>query len=387
VRDYTALAGPAYFLLIGLEIWFANRRGRSYYRLNDAINDVSTGLLMQLTMLLSKAFIVAGYFAIHANLAVFELPPDRAWTWIACFLGVDFGYYWFHRLSHEINFLWAAHVVHHQSEDYNLAVALRQSTLQPFFGSVFYWPLALLGFPPLVFLACSSFNTIYQFWLHTQAIGKLGPLEALLVTPSHHRVHHGRNPIYIDRNHGGTFIVWDRLFGTFEREGEKVVYGITKPLASWNPIWANFHYWLELFHTARSTRKPIDKLRTFLKPPGWFPADQGGFQPPPTVAEQPVTFDRPYPRALGGLRPRDQAGRDLPGGVGARESRGSVRGTAMVVPLRGRSRARRSRAVAGRALRGARLGGQRRSRPRGSSLRVPAHGSAPLLSRERRSCR
>jgi sterol desaturase/sphingolipid hydroxylase (fatty acid hydroxylase superfamily) len=300
VRDYTALAGPAYFLLIGLEIWFANRRGRSYYRLNDAINDVSTGLLMQLTMLLSKAFIVAGYFAIHANFAVFELPPDRAWTWIACFLGVDFGYYWFHRLSHEINFLWAAHVVHHQSEDYNLAVALRQSTLQPFFGSVFYWPLALLGFPPLVFLACSSFNTIYQFWLHTQAIGKLGPLEALLVTPSHHRVHHGRNPIYIDRNHGGTFIVWDRLFGTFEREGEKVVYGITKPLASWNPIWANFHYWLELFHTARSTRKPIDKLRTFLKPPGWFPADQGGFQPPPPIAEQPVKFDRPYPRALGG---------------------------------------------------------------------------------------
>jgi hypothetical protein len=188
--------------------------------------------------------------------------------------------------------------VHHQSEDYNLAVALRQSSLQPFFSSVFYWPLALLGFPPLVFLACSSFNTLYQFWLHTRAIGSLGPLEAVLVTPSHHRVHHGRNPLYIDRNHGGTFIVWDRLFGTFQREEEEVVYGITKPLASWNPVWANIHYWVELFQTARRSQGPRDKLLTFLKPPGWFPVDQGGFQPAPPICPHPVQFDRPYPPAL-----------------------------------------------------------------------------------------
>jgi alkylglycerol monooxygenase len=289
-----------YFVLIGIELWVAQRRGQHYYRLNDAINDISTGILMQLTMLLSRSFIVAGYFAIHANLRVADLSADNAWAWVMCFLGVDFAYYWFHRLSHEINFLWAAHVVHHQSEDYNLAVALRQSTLQPFFSAAFYWPLALIGFPPLVFLTCASFNTIYQFWLHTQAIGTLGPLEALFVTPSHHRVHHGRNPIYIDRNHGGTFIVWDRLFGTFEGEREKVVYGITKPLSSWNPVWANLHYWVELFHTARSTQKPIDKIRTFLKPPGWFPTDQGGVQPPPPVGDEPAKFDRPYPRALGG---------------------------------------------------------------------------------------
>jgi sterol desaturase/sphingolipid hydroxylase (fatty acid hydroxylase superfamily) len=300
VRDYIALAGPAFFALIGVELWIARRRGRHYYRLNDAINDISTGLLMQLTMLLSRGLIIAGYFAIHANLRVADLSGDSVWTWVACFLGVDFGYYWFHRLSHEINFLWAAHVVHHQSEDYNLAVALRQSTLQPFFSLVFYWPLALLGFPPLVFLACASFNTIYQFWLHTQTIGTLGPFEALFVTPSHHRVHHGRNPIYIDRNHGGTFIVWDRLFGTFEPEREEVVYGITKPLESWNPVWANLHYWVELFHTARRTRNPSDKIRTFLKPPGWFPADQGGPQPPPPVGDAPSKFDRPYPRELGG---------------------------------------------------------------------------------------
>ncbi|MCC6766587.1 MAG: sterol desaturase family protein [Deltaproteobacteria bacterium] len=297
--DYKVLAGPVFFLLIGMEAWLSRRRGWGYYRLNDAVSDVSTSMLMQLVMLLSRGAVVAGYFVIHAHFRIVDLPADRAWTWIACFLGVDFGYYWFHRSSHEINFLWAAHVVHHQSEDYNLAVALRQSTLQPFFGAVFYWPLALLGFPPVVFLACASFNTIYQFWLHTQAIGTLGPLEAVLVTPSHHRVHHARNPRYIDRNHGGTFIVWDRLFGTFEREREAVVYGITKPLASWNPLWANLHYWAELCRTARRTPHPLDKLRTFLKPPGWFPADQGGFRPPPPVPDAPVKFDCPYAPALG----------------------------------------------------------------------------------------
>ena len=299
-RDFVALAGPIFFVLIALELWVAHRRGQRLYRLNDAINDISTGILMQLTVLVAKGVIVAGYFWIHANFRLADFPSDSAWTWIGCFLGVDLAYYWFHRLSHEINFLWAAHVVHHQSEDYNLAVALRQSSLQPFFSSFFYWPLALVGFPPVVFLACGAFNTLYQFWLHTRTIDRLGPLEAILVTPSHHRVHHGRNPVYIDKNHGGTFILWDRLFGTFEREREEVFYGITKPLASWNPVWANLHYWVELFEIARKAHRPIDKLLTFLKPPGWFPEDQGGFQPPPPVGRDPIQFDPPYPRALRG---------------------------------------------------------------------------------------
>jgi sterol desaturase/sphingolipid hydroxylase (fatty acid hydroxylase superfamily) len=299
VPDYLLLAGPAFFLLISVELWISRRRGRHDYRLNDAISNVSTSLLMQLTMLVARGAMVASYVGIFASFRVVDLPGDRVTTWIACFLAVDLAYYWFHRLSHEINFLWAAHLVHHQSEDYNLSVALRQSTLQPFFGAVFYWPLAVLGFPPVVFLTCSAFNTLYQFWLHTQLIGKLGPLEAVFVTPSHHRVHHGRNPIYIDRNHGGTFILWDRLFGTFEPEGEKVAYGITKPLASWNPVWANVHYWVELFQTARRTRRPLDKLRTFLKEPGWFPADLGGFQPPPPIGEEPSKFDRRFSSELG----------------------------------------------------------------------------------------
>jgi alkylglycerol monooxygenase len=300
VPDYIAMAGPIFFILIVVELFVAYRRGVSYYRVNDAINNISTGLLMQLTVLFAKGLLLAGYFWIYENFRIADLSTAHAGTWIACFFGVDFAYYWFHRLSHEINFLWAAHVVHHQSEDYNLAVALRQSTLQPFFSSFFYCPLALIGFPPLIFMTCSSFNTIYQFWLHTQAIDTLGPLEEVLVTPSHHRVHHGRNPIYLDRNHGGSFIIWDRLFGTFEREKETVVYGITTPLESWNPIWANLHYWVELFRTAIATRRPIDKLRTFVASPGWYPADQGGVVEPPSVSSLTTKFDRAYPPLLSG---------------------------------------------------------------------------------------
>jgi len=299
VKDYSGLAGPVYLLLIAVELLVARRRGARVYRLDDAINDVSTGILMQLLVLGFGGLIVAGYVGVYEGFRVTEWSPQQATSWIACFLAVDFAYYWFHRLSHEVNFLWAAHVVHHQSEDYNLAVALRQSALQPFFSAFFYLPLAVLGFPPLVFFTCSAANTIYQFWLHTQLIGRLGPLEAVLVTPSHHRVHHGRNPLYIDRNHGGSFIVWDRLFGTFQREEEEVVYGITKPLASWNPIWANLHYWVELFQSARATRALGDKLRVFFAAPGWYPQDQGGPQPPPPVGDASVKFDTAYPRRVG----------------------------------------------------------------------------------------
>ena len=296
--DYTALAGPMYFLFIGIEIWASHRGKKGYYRINDSINDMSTGIMMQLGLLLGASLTVAGYFFIYEYARVFDLPANSSYVWLACFLSVDIAYYWFHRLSHEINFLWAAHIVHHQSEEYNLSVALRQSTLQPFFSSVFYWPLALIGFPPEIFLVCASLNTIYQFWLHTQAIGRLGPLEAFLVTPSHHRVHHGRNPIYIDRNHGGSLIIWDKLFGTFQKETEPVVYGITKPLNSWNPVWANIHYWVELFQAARRTRNFYDKVRVFLKPPGWLPEDLGGLQLPQPI-QTVIKYDPDYPTQLG----------------------------------------------------------------------------------------
>ena len=224
---------------------------------------------------------------------------DAAGAWIACFVAQDFLYYWFHRWSHEVSAGWAAHVVHHQSEEYNLTVALRQGAFQPAFSWVFYLPLAVLGFPPAMFLAVSSFNTLYQFWIHTRLIGRLGPLEWVLNTPSHHRVHHARNPRYIDRNHGGTLIVWDRLFGTFGEERDEPVYGITKPLASWNPLWANLHYWVEMGDVARRARRPLDKVRVLWKRPGWRPADLGGYVGPTDVDRATyVPYEVPVARGL-----------------------------------------------------------------------------------------
>ncbi|MDJ0837506.1 MAG: sterol desaturase family protein [Acidobacteriota bacterium] len=297
-KDYIALAIPVFFILIGVELVVARLQRKKLYRLNDSINDLSTGSIQQMFGVFFKAASLAGYIWIFQNYSLFKIGESSIWAWVTCFILVDFVYYWFHRLSHEINFLWAAHVVHHQSEEYNLTVALRQSAFQQVFSVPFYWPLALLGFPPVMFVTQKAFQTLYQFWIHTRAIGSMGPLEHILMTPSHHRVHHGRNPIYIDRNHGGTFIIWDKMFGTFQKEEEEVHFGITKPLASWNPIWANFHYWVELWQAASKTRSRRDKLLMFLKPPGWFPKDLGGFQAPPPTGDDPKKWDIPVPRGL-----------------------------------------------------------------------------------------
>lgn len=277
------LAIPVFLALIAVEFLITWRSERPTYHLADAVNDLSCGLLQQLTDVFLKTALFAGYVWLYSEHRLATLPASSVWVWAACFVGVDFFYYWFHRTSHEVGAVWAAHVVHHQSEDFNLAVALRQGALQGAFSWVFYLPLALVGFPPLVFLTVSSINTLYQFWIHTETIGRLGPLEWIMNTPSHHRVHHGRNPEYIDRNHAGMFIVWDRLFGTFEPEGRRVVYGITTPLRSWNPLWANVHYWIELWRSARGARRALDSVRFFLKPPGWRPADMGGPVPAPPV--------------------------------------------------------------------------------------------------------
>jgi sterol desaturase/sphingolipid hydroxylase (fatty acid hydroxylase superfamily) len=296
---YIVLAIPAFLALIGLELAATRRLGRDAYRLADSVNDLSCGILDQLLVALFKAAAVAGYLFVYGRLRLFELSAGSAWVWVGCFLGVDFLYYWFHRLSHVVNALWAAHVVHHQSEEFNLSVALRQGALQAGFSWIFYLPLALLGFPPLVFLTCAAVDTLYQFWIHTRAIGKLGPLEWVLNTPSHHRVHHACNPKYIDRNYAGALIVWDRLFGSFKEEEEEPAYGITKPLQSWNPVWANTHYWVEIAGQARRARRWRDKLRTLVARPGWRPEELGGFQPAPEITRASQRrFETSLPRGL-----------------------------------------------------------------------------------------
>jgi len=278
--DPIAVAVPVFMGLIGLEVWWARRTGRAeVYRLDDSVADLSCGVMQQVLKIFIVTFTAAAYIWVEGRFGIFAWTADDPWVWVGAFFGVDFCYYWFHRMSHQVNFLWAAHVVHHQSEEYNLTVALRQSALQPGFSWLFYLPLAVLGVPPLVFFVHASVNTLYQFWIHTRLIDRMGPLELFLNTPSHHRVHHGQNPEYIDRNHAGTLIIWDKMFGTFEPERAPVVYGVTEPSESWNPLWVNLHTWWVTLRRAARTRKLVDKIRLFLARPGWLPEDLADDKP------------------------------------------------------------------------------------------------------------
>ncbi len=278
---YITYAVPVFFLLIGVELVVALWERKHYYRLHDSINDLSCGSTEQIVGLFLKGLLFAGYQGTYGYATRVGINPidvrgySASGKWLAAillFLGVDCAYYWFHRIAHRFNAPWAGHVVHHSSEDYNLAVALRQGTFQGVFSWVFYLPLALVGYPPSWFAAMASFDTLYQFWIHTRAIGKLGPLEWVFNTPSHHRVHHVRNPKYLDKNYAGTLIIWDRMFGTFQPEEEEPVYGLTKPLNSWNPLWANLHVWRDLCRDAWLAPRWVDKLRIWFMPQGWRPA-------------------------------------------------------------------------------------------------------------------
>ncbi len=233
------LSIPIFFILIGIELLVERFSQRKLYRLPDAIANLSCGITSQLSGLFLRIFVIGIYQFLFENFALFTL--EKTWLyWLALVLLVDFAYYWAHRMSHEINLFWGGHVVHHQSEDYNLSVALRQSSLQVVWTFAFSLPIAFLGFDTWDFALISAFNTLYQFWIHTEAINKLPKwVEFIFNTPSHHRVHHGRDPKYIDKNHAGSLIIWDRIFGTFQPEEEKPTYGITKPINSWNPICAN----------------------------------------------------------------------------------------------------------------------------------------------------
>jgi sterol desaturase/sphingolipid hydroxylase (fatty acid hydroxylase superfamily) len=291
--NYIALAIPFFFLLIGVEALFSAWHKKRYYRLNDSINNLSCGIAEQVLEVFFKGALAAGYVYLYERHALLRIGPESAWAWLALFLGVDLCYYWFHRASHEIAGLWGCHIAHHQSEEFNLSVALRQDAFQKWFSWVFYLPLALLGFPPAMFVTVAAFNTLYQFWIHTRAIGRLGPFEWVLNTPSHHRVHHGADPKYLDKNYGGTLIVWDRLFGSFKAEEEEPRYGITKPLASWNPLWANVHYWVELSRLSRGASTLSEKLLYWLKPPGWSPQNPRPNATAPKGA--PPKYDPPAP--------------------------------------------------------------------------------------------
>ncbi len=297
--DYIVLSIPIFFLLIGVEVLVSKLSETSLYRLNDAVSNISCGIAQQITGVLSKTILIVGYIYLYENHRWLDIP-DNWWTYLLLFIGIDFCYYWFHRLAHEISLLWGTHIVHHQSEEYNLSVALRQSSFQAFISTIFYLPLALVGFNPIAFVAINAFQTLYQFWIHTKTIGKLHPaIEFVFNTPSHHRVHHGRNPKYIDKNHGGTLIIFDRLFGTFQPEEEEVIYGVTKPLASWNPIWANFDWYADLWSDLRQPMSWLERFKVLIKPPGWMPDHLGGPRQPIDISPETATiYDTQIPLAL-----------------------------------------------------------------------------------------
>lgn len=276
------LSIPIYFLLIGIELLIQQFSKKKMYRLNDALTNISCGITSQLSGIFFKVLSVGVYMLIYENLRFFTI--ESTWySMIVLWLLVDFAYYWAHRMSHEINLFWGGHVVHHQSEDYNFSVALRQSSFQVIWTFAFYLPIALLGFNTLDFVLVSALNTVYQFWIHTETIGKMGILEYVFNTPSHHRVHHGKDPKYIDKNHAGSLIIWDRMFGTFQEEEEKPTYGITKPLNSWNPVWANFDHYSTMLHEIKQIKKPTDKVKYLFNKPGWLPKDMGGYRAPQKV--------------------------------------------------------------------------------------------------------
>lgn len=276
------LSIPIFFILIGIELVVERLSHRKLYRLPDAIANLSCGITSQLSGLFMRVFAIGVYEVLFANFAFFSW--DKTWVyWLVLFLLTDLAYYWAHRMSHEINLFWGGHVVHHQSEEYNLSVALRQSSFQVIWTFGFSLPLAFLGFDTLDFALISALNTLYQFWIHTETINKMGWFEYVFNTPSHHRVHHGRNPKYIDKNHAGSLIIWDKMFGTFRAEEERPTYGITKPLNSWNAIWANFSHYAEMAKEIKMIPSLRDKVKYLFMKPGWLPESLGGYRPAPEV--------------------------------------------------------------------------------------------------------
>jgi alkylglycerol monooxygenase len=295
--DFIALSVPVFFLLIFAELLYGNWKKEKYYRLNDTLTNLSCGIGQTVLGLWLKFYFIF-LMVYFYQFRLFTIP--NTWYYgVLLFLGVDFCYYWFHRLSHEVNAIWATHVVHHQSEEYNLSVALRQSWFQTLFSSSFYIPLPFLGFHPLTIATIIAFNTLYQFWIHTKTIHKFPRfIEFIFNTPSHHRVHHGTNPQYIDRNHAGSLIIWDRMFGTFQPEEEEVVYGITSPLRSFSPLKANGHYWKEIIKLSSSSSKISDKILTYIKPPGWQPEELGGRQYAPELNKSYQKYDPVISKSL-----------------------------------------------------------------------------------------
>jgi alkylglycerol monooxygenase len=263
----TVLAIPLFATMIALEAYASRRRqGSEYDDRTDTWTNIFLGFMSVVWGGLFGLFTIYIYLFAY-ELAPFKFPDDAWWSWVILFFVDDLAYYIFHRVSHESRLFWNFHVVHHSSEQYNLSVAVRQSWFSGIVHWIFYAPVMLLGFAPWMFAVMHGSNLIYQFWIHTKLVGKLGWFEHIFNTPSHHRVHHGVNDIYLDRNYAGVLIVWDKLFGSFVPETEEPRYGIVKPIKSYDPLWINTHGWFETWEAMKRQTTLTGKLRCIFGSP------------------------------------------------------------------------------------------------------------------------
>ena len=307
--NFVPYAIPFFIIAMLVEFIYGKTTRNNSYALADTLNSLHLGTLSRLRGVLQLGLVGLVYEQLTGNWHLLNLPPDSWLVWVFAFVAYDLAYYFAHRYGHEWRILWASHVVHHQSEEYNLSTALRQ-TSTGWLSSIFYVPLYVLGVPVEVMISVGSLNLIYQFWVHTVHIPQLGLFEWVFVSPSNHRVHHAKNPRYIDRNYGGVFILWDRLFGTYQSElaNEACRYGITNQLRSWNPLWANVHVWVDTWRQSCQTPKWQDKIRVWFKSPAWsapgvetpdsnWRADK--FQPPLSRLAQLLAFVQFWPLVAG----------------------------------------------------------------------------------------
>lgn len=267
--DLVQLAIPAFIILLIAEAAFAAWDKHAWFRAEDTFSSLAMGIGNVFIGLLTKGVIIAVFFGVY-QFRLFEWG-FAWWVWLAAFVAEDFSYYWFHRISHSSRFFWASHVVHHSSRHYNLGTALRQTWTGEVTGVFVFWLwMPLLGFHPLMIFTLQAVSLIYQFWIHTEAIHKLPrAVEFVFNTPSHHRVHHASDPKYLDRNHAGILIIWDRMFGTFQEEEEHPTYGLTRNIDTYNPVRIAFHEWLDIGRDLRRAPGLKAKLGYLFGPPGW----------------------------------------------------------------------------------------------------------------------
>lgn len=289
------IATPVFLLLVLVEYLAMRKKHPGYYHLGDAITNLNIGVGHVTSKVIVGVFLVWVYHLVYENLRIFTIPPG-VFSFIFCLVAYDFFFYWAHRWGHEINLFWGAHGVHHQSEYYNLTVALRQSWIHAALAFPIFLPIPFLGVDPVTFFSILSINSFYQFWIHTDIVKRMPAwFEAIFNSPMHHRVHHGRDAKYIDKNHAGMFIIWDKLFGTYQDEEETPHYGITTPLNSWNPAWANIEYYVSMLKTGRKFHHWKDKVKFIFAKPGWRPEDVGGTVPVPKVDDSYQPFHQLAP--------------------------------------------------------------------------------------------